>query len=202
MENLKRRDFVKKALVTSAAFTVVPRHVMVGYGQVVQPSDKIRVALIGLGSRMNQHYDMSFVNQPDVSIVALCDVDANKLKNFKEKRSLEVDTYGDYRRILDRKDIDAVVVSTPDHWHSPMTVDACDAGKDVYLEKPISHTVPDAVKIMEATQKKKRIVQIGTQQRSWPYFQECVKAIQDGKIGTVQQVIVQQVVGGARNVQQ
>jgi predicted dehydrogenase len=196
MENLNRRDFVKKTLVTGAAISVVPRHVLGGTGYT-PPSEKVRIAVIGTGGRMRWLTD-GFTKQPDCDIVAVCDVDSTRLTEYAAKFSEKPDTYEDYRHILDRKDIDAVCVATPDHWHAPMTVDACEAGKDVYLEKPIANTIPAAVQILEAAQKTKRVVQLGTQQRSWPHFQECAKMIQDGLLGDVNQVVVNHSYGSSR----
>ena len=200
MSNLNRRNFVKKTLVTGAAFSVVPRYVLGGTGYT-PPSEKVRMAVIGTGNRMNILIK-AFTIQDDCSIAALCDVDNARLTKFAAEFTDKADTYEDYRRILERKDIDAVIVATPDHWHAPMTVDACEAGKDVYLEKPISNTIPAAVQILEAAQKNKRVVQLGTQQRSWPHFQECAKMIQDGLIGDVTQVIVNHSSGGSSSSQQ
>lgn len=188
MSNVNRRDFMKKTLVTGAAFSIVPRYVLGGSGYT-QPSGKIRVAIIGTGGRMNLLID-AFLKQKDCTIAALCDVDKNKLTQFVTKFSIKADTYGDYRRILERKDIDAVVIATPDHWHAPITMDACQAGKDVYVEKPVSNTIQAAVQMLEAARKYNRVVQVGTQQRSWPHFQECGRRIKDGLIGNVNQVVV------------
>lgn len=188
MTSLNRRDFMRKTLASGVAFSVVPHYVM-GYSGNTKPSDKIQVAVIGTGSRMNLLIN-AFIKQEDCSIVALCDVDNARLTKFAAQFNDKVDIYEDYQRIIERKDIDAVVVATPDHWHAPMTVDACEAGKDVYLEKPVSNTIPAAVQILKAAQKNKRIVQLGTQQRSWPHFQECARMIQDGLIGNVNQVVV------------
>jgi predicted dehydrogenase len=112
-----------------------------------------------------------------------------------------VDSYGDYRRLLERKDVDAVLVATPDHWHSPIMVDACAAGKDVYVEKPVSNTLPAAQRMVEAAQKYKRVVQVGCQQRSWPHFQECCKMIQDGLLGKVTHALLLFAGGGTQVTQ-
>jgi predicted dehydrogenase len=104
----------------------------------------------------------------------------------------KVEGYGDYRRILDRKDIDAVLVTTPDHWHGPIVAQACAAGKDAYVEKPMTHTIEDALMAVEAAKKYKRVVQLGVQQRSGPHFQECVKMIQEGYIGKVSHCVLNQ----------
>jgi predicted dehydrogenase len=194
MRKLNRREFMKKSLVTGAAISVVPRYTLEGSGYI-QPSEKIRVGIIGTGSRMNLLID-AFLKQPDCTIAALCDVDKTKLSKFAAKFNIKADNYGDYHRILDRKDIDAVVVATPDHWHAPITVEACQAGKDVYVEKPVSNTIPAALLILESAQKYRRIVQVGTQQRSWPHFQECSKKIKEGMIGKINQVVVNHGSGG------
>lgn len=194
MEKLNRRDFMKKSVLTGAAISVVPGYVL-GRSGYVPPSDKIRLGLIGTGNRMGELAE-TFFNQADCSVLAICDVDKSKLTKFAEKFSFKGDSYGDYRRILERKDIDAVVVATPDHWHGPIAVEACEAGKDVYLEKPISNLIPAGVKVMDAAKRTNRIVQLGTHQRSWTEFQECSKLIQEGIIGDINQVVVNHSMGG------
>lgn len=158
-------------------------------------SDRINIAVIGTGGRMSL-LGAAFFKQPDCGIAAAVDVSKKRVDEFASKAGGEVATYGDYRRVLDRKDIDAVVIATPDHWHSPMTVEACAAGKDVYVEKPVSNTIPAAVKMWEAARKYNRVVQVGTQQRSWPHFQECAKKIRDGLLGNVTYVLVEHGGGG------
>jgi len=132
----------------------------------------------------------AFLKQPDLEITALCDVDLPKVTEFGKKFNIKADIYQDYRRIMDRKDIDAVVVATPDHNHAPISIAAFETGKDVYLEKPVSNTVTAAVAILESALKYKRVVQVGTQQRSFTHFQECAKMIREGVIGDIQQVVV------------
>jgi predicted dehydrogenase len=107
------------------------------------------------------------------------------------QRTGKLDTFGDYRKLLERKDVDAVLIATPDHWHSQMVIDAVAAGKDVYCEKPVSNTVERAQKMLDAVQRSKQIVQIGTQQRSWDTFQEAYKVIQSGILGKITHVTVQ-----------
>jgi predicted dehydrogenase len=177
---MERRQFLQ----ASAAAAAVPR-------TVLGANDRIQVGIIGTGSRFNTYLHLAFLKQTDCTIVAGCDVARNRLDEFATKVGGKVDTYADYRRVLERKDIDAVVIATPDHWHSPMTVAACEAGKDVYVEKPVSNTIPAALKMVEATHRYKRVVQVGLQQRSWPHFQECAKMVQDGLLGTVTHAVVQ-----------
>ena len=102
----------------------------------------------------------------------------------------KVDTYGDYRRILERKDIDVVVIATPDHWHCPMVIEACEAGKDIYLEKPVSNDIDMCLKAVAAARKYNRVVQVGLMQRSSAPFMEAYKEVQSGILGKVRHVVV------------
>ena len=107
------------------------------------------------------------------------------------QKDVKVEAYEDYRRILDRTDIDAVLIATPDHWHSQMLIDAMAAGKDVYVEKPLSNTVERAVEALRAYKASKRVVQLGTQQRSGQHFQEAAKIVQDGQLGKITHAVIQ-----------
>jgi predicted dehydrogenase len=168
MEN--RRDFLKKMALTAAAASTSR--------SVLGQNDKIRMAVIGTGTRgrMDTRF---FQSHPDCEFVAACDVRKTRLDAAIKEMGGNVQGYSDYRRILDRKDVDAVLVTTPDHWHGPIVAQACAAGKDAYVEKPMTHTIEDAVMAVEAARKYKRIVQLGVQQRSGAHFQECAKMIQD-----------------------
>ena len=147
-------------------------------------NDRIRMGVLGTGTRGSY---MATVLAPnaDCEIVAMCDVYKRNLDQAAAKLEAKVETYPDYRRVLERKDIDAVFIATPDHWHGPLTIQACEAGKDVYVEKPVSNSIEVGWKMIEAAQKYKRVVQVGLQQRSWDHFQQCVKMVQDGKFGTI-----------------
>lgn len=158
-------------------------------GTVLGANDRVQVGLIGFGRRAGQLRN-SFARHPDCVFAAACEVDQTRLKQAAAAMGGKVDTYADYRRILERKDIDAVIVATPDHWHSPMLIAACEAGKDVYIEKPVSNAVEPAWKMVEAAKKYNRVVQVGCQQRSWPHFQECAKKIQDGYLGRINHCIL------------
>jgi predicted dehydrogenase len=181
MEN--RRDFIKKMALT-AAVASTSRSVL---GQ----NDKVRMAVIGTGTRGSM-VNRFFRSHADCEFVAACDVRKSRLDAVIKEIGGNVQGYSDYRRILDRKDIDAVLVTTPDHWHGPIVAQACAAGKDAYVEKPMTHTIEDAVMAVEAAKKYKRIVQLGVQQRSGAHFQECVKLIQDGYIGKVSHCVLMQ----------
>lgn len=147
-------------------------------------NDKIRMGVIGAGTR-GSYMAPIFAGFPDCEMVAVCDV----YKPNREKTAAALpgkpDLYVDYRRVLERKDIDAVLIATPDHWHAPMIVEACQAGKDAYCEKPLSNSIEAAWKAVEAVPKYERVVQMGLQQRSWDHFQMCGKWVQEGKFGTI-----------------
>jgi predicted dehydrogenase len=158
----------------------------------VAPSDRIRVASVGVGG-MGRSNLTDFLRMKDVQVVAVCDVWAPNLQRAAKMAgssaaSADVQTFTDFRRILDMKDVDVVIVSPPDHWHAIPTILACEAGKDVYVEKPLSVTVAEGRKMVDAAVKHKRIVQMGTQQRSGAHYQEAVRLIREGKIGTITRV--------------
>lgn len=181
---LNRRDFIKRtaagAIAAGSAISSVPRNVM---------GANDRVIVGGIGTGRQGAYDLQdFALQPNVQIAAICDVfepnlqqAAQSMQAFKNSPQ----TYKDFRQVLDRKDIDVIVVGTPDHWHPLVMVEACKAGKDVYVEKPISHTLDEGKVMVEAARKYNRVVQVGTQQRSGKHFQEAVRLIQAGIIGKV-----------------
>jgi predicted dehydrogenase len=148
------------------------------------PSDRVRVGVIGCGGQGRNDLG-DFHKNADVEIAAVCDVFRPNLNRAKDMTGGKAEAYTDFRRVLDRKDIDAVVVATPDHWHPLITINACDAGKDVYVEKPISHNVREGRLMVEAARRNKRVVQVGLQQRSGTHFQRAVKAVQEGGIGRV-----------------
>jgi predicted dehydrogenase len=147
-------------------------------------NDRIRFAVIGAGVR-GSHVASVFAANEDCQCAAVCDV----YKPTREKVAAQLpgqpEAVVDYRRVLDRKDIDAVLIATPDHWHGPMVMQACEAGKDCYVEKPLTHSIAVGIQMIEAVKKHKRIVQVGLQQRSWDHFQENAKRVQDGMLGTV-----------------
>jgi predicted dehydrogenase len=147
------------------------------------------MAVIGTGTRGNQVHT-AFIRNTDVVFVAACDVAKSRLDQFASKVGGKIATYGDYRRVLENKDVEAVLVSTPDHWHSPIMMAACEAGKDVYVEKPVSNAIDPALKMIDAARKYNRVVQVGLQQRSWHHFQECAKMVRDGYIGKINQCVM------------
>lgn len=156
----------------------------------VPPSERMTVALIGCGG-MGRANLSDFLRVPEVEVVAVCDVDSRRWKDAledidkAEHPTGKVEAYQDFRKVIDRKDIDVVIVGTPDHWHSIPTIFACQAGKDVYCEKPLSHNIVEGRAMVHAARTNKRVVQIGTQQRSGSHFQDAVHYVQSGRLGKV-----------------
>lgn len=173
---LERRTFLQS---TAAALTT-----QIFTGNVKGANDRISVAFIGLGKmgRDNLHYAL---RQPNVEAVAVCDVYDRNLNWAMEIAKNRARRVRDFREILAAKSIDAVCIATPDHWHAYMTVEACKAGKDVYVEKPVSLTIEEATKMAEAARKYNRVVQSGTMQRSAPHFQKAAELVRSGEIGPV-----------------
>ena len=157
--------------------------------RVFGANDRVRLGLIGSGGRGREDWG-TFLKQPDVDPVAVCDVYENFLNQGVAMSADKGVATGhkDFRRLLDRKDVDAVIVATPDHWHALMTIAACEAGKDVYCEKPLSLTVAEGRRMLDAARLHKRVVQTGSQQRSGAHYIQAVKLIQDGTLGEVHRI--------------
>jgi predicted dehydrogenase len=154
---------------------------------VLGANDRVRLGLIGSGGRGTQDWE-TFLKQPDMEPVAVCDVYAPFLAKGIAMTEGRAKGFKDFRQVLDQKDIDAVIVATPDHWHAFITIAACAAGKDVYCEKPLSLTVAEGRKMVTAARKYNRVVQAGSQQRSGSHYAHAVKLIQDGGIGEVHRI--------------
>ncbi len=150
-------------------------------------NDRVRMGLIGSGGRGREDWG-TFLAQPDFEPVAVCDVYAPFLQKGLEMAAGRAKPFQDWRKLLEDKTIDAVIVGTPDHWHALMTVAACEAGKDVYCEKPLSLTVTDGRKMLDAARKHSRVVQTGSQQRSGSHYAAAVKLIQEGGLGDVHRI--------------
>lgn len=185
--NITRRNFLKSA---AAAAVVLPTMGAGALGKV-SANDTINVALIGC--RNMGWGDLSdFLLHKEIECVALCDID----KSILDSKAAELVKMGrkqpalfnDYRKMLERKDIDAVIIGTPDHWHCLQTVDACAAGKDVYVEKPIANSIAECDAMVAAAQKHKRIVQVGQQQRSGGHWKQMIEYLRSGKLGTIGRV--------------
>jgi predicted dehydrogenase len=154
--------------------------------QIAGAEGKIRVGVIGAGGR-GRLLTAEF-KEVGAEVAAVCDVYEPNLAAGLKAASTGARSFDNYRRLLEDKSIHAVIVSTPDHWHARMTIDAVDAGKDVYVEKPMAHTIDEGFRIIEATRRTKRIVQVGTQRRSSDLFSEARKIIESGEVGDVRLV--------------
>lgn len=182
---ISRRGFVGAVGASAAVASVSARRAM---SRTPGANDQIKLGLIGAGSRGNQLLS-EFFNRDDVVWTAVADVDdrhAEETANrIKEKQGSAVATMRDYRGMLDGGMVDAVVIATPDHWHAQPSIDACKAGKDVYVEKPVAHNVLEGQAMIRAAEKYNRVVAVGTQQRSSENFQKAVEAVRSGKLGKV-----------------
>jgi predicted dehydrogenase len=185
-----RRQFIKNSASLMAGAALTP--VLAGkLNASVSANDKINVALVGCRG-MGMYNLTDHLKQPGIECVAMCDVDDNILQE-RSKTILELTgktpkLYKDYRRIIDDKDIDVVIIGTPDHWHCLPTVDACEAGKDVYVEKPLANSIAECQVMLKAARRYNRIVQVGQQQRSGQHWQDIVSLVQSGKLGTIRKI--------------
>lgn len=161
----------------------------------IPPSDQLNIGAIGING-MGWSDLQSALKVPGVNLVALCDVDKNVLdKRLADLGKMNIDTskiktYNNYKDVLDRKDVDAVIIGTPDHWHALIMIDACQAGKDVYVEKPVGNSIMECRAMEEAQQRYKTIVQAGQWQRSQQHFKDAVNFVQSGRLGNIRTVKV------------
>jgi hypothetical protein len=203
--NITRRDFVGTSAKALAAFLIVPRYVLGGKradgSLYVAPSDMISLGIIGTG-KQGRGLAGSFLKTGETRILALSEVynakaqltldsiKAGYEKNTQWGKYTHIALYNDFRELLTRKDIDAVVIATPDHWHAAMAVRAAETGKDIFCEKPLSLTVREGRAMVNATRKHKRVFQTGSMQRSWSEFRQAVELIRNGYIGEVKTIKV------------
>jgi predicted dehydrogenase len=177
MKSITRREFTKTigAISTAAALSQF---------RVLGANERVRLGFIGLGNRGDQVLD-AFLKQPDTEVVAVCDIYQPYVDFAAKKIGTNPKPFKDYRRLLEMKDLDAVVINTPDHWHALQTIHACEAGKDVYVEKPLSLCVAEGRAMVEAVKRHKRVCQVGTQRRSSEMYREMAEFIRGGGIGKV-----------------
>ena len=182
-----RRDFLKQASLLGAGLTFSP--FLIQASNSISANDKIQVALIGCNG-MGFEDLKAFLRNPEVECIALCDIDENVLNN----RAAETEKitgkkvkhlYKDWRKVIDNKDVDVVIVGTPDHWHCLQAVYACQAGKDAYCEKPLGNSIEECNIMVRAAEKYNRVVQVGAQRRSWPGLTEGIEALHNGVIGHI-----------------
>jgi predicted dehydrogenase len=180
-----RREFLD-ALAVGAATLAVGTTAR-SYSQILGSNDRLNFAVIGLNGRAYAHLSALKANRSAARISHVCDVDDNILRKFADRVQQEMGesaaTDKDFRRILEQKDVDAITIATPDHWHAPMAIAALQSGKHVYVEKPCSHNPAEGEMLVRAQQKYQKLVQMGTQQRSSPHTIEIVEKIHAGIIG-------------------
>jgi predicted dehydrogenase len=169
-----RREFIKAAAYATAA----------SYGRILGANDRIRIAGLGTGGRC-QYLLAYLAKMGGNQIVAACDVYEPRRQEVREKLAPEAREFSDYRKVLEQSDIDAVIIGAPDHWHVPMAIDAVRAGKDVYVEKPVTHRLEEGEPLIRAVTESKRVVQTGMQQRSWPHFTQAHEIVISGGLGQV-----------------
>jgi predicted dehydrogenase len=177
---MKRREFMTGFLGTATAISagVPAAHDALG------ANNRVNLGWIGCGGRGT--YDASLIGQiPNVQIIAVSDVYEPHARAAQQIVGSRCEAYRDFRKLLERKDVDAVLIATPDHWHAAVTVLACQAGKDVYVEKPLAHTIDEGQKMVAAARRYNRVVQLGTQHRSAPHFRTAARIVQGGQIGPV-----------------
>ena len=186
-----RRNFMKKSTLLATgvgASFLFPVELLATLRKKVSPNDQIQVGLIGCKG-MGFANLLSMLKISDVQVVALCDVDENVLKSrveeLKKANIKEPKLYGDYRKMLEDKDVDVVIIGTPDHWHCLQLTDTIMAGKDAYCEKPIANSVQECDVMLKYVNASDRIVQIGQWQRSQPHFKEAIDFVHSGKLGQI-----------------
>lgn len=198
--NTSRRTFIKKSTLTTAGvgITAAMPGTLNAMSKKVAPSDQMIVGLIGCKG-MGFANLKAFLNQPGVKCAGLCDVDANVLNeraaNVEELTGDKPSLYGDFRKLLEDKSIDVVIIGTPDHWHCLPMVNACEAGKDVYCEKPLANSIEECNIMLKAARKFDKVIQVGQWQRSDPHWQDAVKFVHSGKLGRVRTVKVWAYIG-------
>jgi predicted dehydrogenase len=197
--SVSRRKFIRNTAFAAGLISIVPRHVL-GRG-FTAPNDKINLGYIGLG-KQGGILANKFLTHTEVQIVAGAEVWESKQLGFKklvegfyaEKRNVAnyngVATYLQYEVLLERKDIDALVIATPDHWHAKQAIDAMKAGKDVFCEKPMTNTIKDGRDMVNALKKYDRVLQVGSMQRSWAKFIKANEIVKSGKLGEIKKVLV------------
>jgi predicted dehydrogenase len=190
MSRIDRRRFLGTSVALTASLAA-PHARAVGKRQI-SANEKITIALVGCGGMGRYNLEL-FAGQPSVEVAALCDIDQEQIHKAlevltKKKRPTEkIQRTKDFRQVVERKDIDAVVIATPDHWHAYIFLAACANGKDIYCEKPLSHNIVEGRAMVDAARRTKRVVQVGTIQRSGQHFKDAVAYVRSGKLGHVSQ---------------
>ena len=172
----------RRAFIGRAATTVV------SYKKILGANERVRIGGIGAGYR--GRYLLTLLSKTGgAELVAVCDVNTPTRQRVRHELAPDASEYVDYRDVLARRDVDAVVVATPDHWHVPITIDAIRAGKDVYVEKPVTHTMDEGELLAKAVRDCGRVIQVGTQRRSTPHFQKAKEIVASGRLGSIPLVL-------------
>ncbi len=199
-KHTSRRRFLKNSAVALGAIYIVPRRVLGGPGYVA-PSDKINMGLIGAG-KQGRGLTNRFMKLDEVQYVAAADINSKHremiqqqvIKYYTEESGQSeykgCEVYEDYQEMLARTDIDAVIIATPDHWHAANTIHAAEAGKDIFCEKPLSHTIKQGRDMVKAVEKHGRVLQTGSMQRSWDGFRKAANLVRSGYLGEIKEVKV------------
>jgi Predicted dehydrogenases and related proteins len=189
-----RRKFLQQSALLVAGSTLLTNDLFAIFKNRIAPSDQLNIGAIGIKG-MGWSNVNAALKIPGVNLVAVCDVDKsvidqrlNDLKKYIDASKVKV--YGDYRKLLEQKDIDAVIIGTPDHWHALIMIEACAAGKDVYVEKPVGNSIGECRAMMSAQQHYKRVVQAGQWQRSQQHFKDAIDFVHSGQLGMIRTVKV------------
>lgn len=197
--NFTRRRFISTSIWSAGAISIIPRHVL-GKG-FLAPSDRVNLGFIGLG-KQSRGLASRFIGETEAQIIAGSDVWTTKTAWFEnhvnslytEKRKTSghkgLTTYEDYQKLLNNKDIDGVIVATPDHWHARHAIDAMNIGKDVYCEKPLSLKIMEGIDMVRATKSTKKVLQTGSMQRSWENFRKACELVRNGYLGDIKKILV------------
>lgn len=199
-DRITRRQFVKSAAAAVAVPVIMPSSIFGQQGRAA-PSERITVGFIGCGKMANDYHLSTLLRFGDVQALAVCEVDATRRKHAKKRveDAYAKDgsyrgcaEYTDFRKVVAREDVDAVCIATPDHWHAIPIIEACKAGKDVYCEKPLTLTIAEAKRCIDAVRKHKRVMQTGSQQRSSVFgpFRKACELVRSGRLGKVKTVSV------------
>ena len=191
---ISRREFLGLSALGLASLTILPSWKIDGVK--IAPSDRVVLGFIGLGQQGLSDFG-AFSECPGVQVAACCDVDTLKTERFRRRvakwqaskgMNERCDKYEFYEDLLDRKDIDAIEVATPDHWHALCTIHACQSGKDVYCQKPLAYTISEGLAMVRAVRENHRVLQVGSQQRSSKEFQKAIELVRSGAIGHVEKI--------------
>lgn len=186
-DKLNRRDFIKKSAATSAGAGLIlgsSRRTEAAFNHTDSPNGRIRLGFIGVGARAHQVMG-DVLRMPGFEVVGFCDAYKGRIERAQERTKGQARVFNDHRELLASPDVDAVYIGTPDHWHKDHAIAALEAGKDVYIEKPLTYTVADGLEIIAAVKKTGRILQVGSQSISSPIQQKAREIIASGKLGQI-----------------